>query len=412
MDNTYKNAHSNLRYVCLSNEDHGYFTSTWNLLSKGHGCPKCAGNYLLTLEKIKTRLKDINPNIEILSSEYKNAKSKLECKCLKCEEHKNFLANWDSLSQGKGCPACGGRQKLTLNEIKNQLKTINPNVEITSKTYTNSNSKLKCKCLISEKHPIFMATWDSLRAGHGCPTCNSSKGEAKIRRWLDSYSFNYIQEYSFDNCRGKRGGLLRFDFYLSDINTCIEYDGEGHYNPFRYSRNKDKMRNKLKETRHNDSTKDEYCKDNNIQLLRIPYWEFDNIKQILENKIIGAYYERYTPQNLGSEDAYYEMCLPEECGYNEYDHECNYKTYEPESKQKYKLNRYYKKQIDKYKLDKLVNVNWWSVSTRKPYKRRVYYSGRKGTIKRISNKKVRKYKGDIADGAGYRKIYDYWYELF
>lgn len=113
-----------------------------------------------------------------------------------------------------------------------------------------------------------------------------------------------------------------------------------------------------------------------------------------------------------SEDAYYEMCLPEESGYDEYDYEYNYKTYEPESKQKYGLNRYYKKQIDKHRLDKLVNYGWWIVSTRKSYKRRIYFSGRKGTIKHISNKKVRKYKGDIADGAGYRKIYDYWYELF
>ena len=38
----------------------------------------------------------------------------------------------------------------------------------------------------------------------------------------------------------------------------------------------------FKELQLKDSLKTQYCKDNGIQLLRIPYWEFNNIEKILK----------------------------------------------------------------------------------------------------------------------------------
>jgi len=65
----------------------------------------------------------------------------------------------------------------------------------------------------------------------------------------------------------------------------IEYDGEFHYKPARYSKDKNKMLVKLKYQQENDNIKNIYCKNNNIPLLRIPYWEFKNIETILEEEI-------------------------------------------------------------------------------------------------------------------------------
>ena len=42
------------------------------------------------------------------------------------------------------------------------------------------------------------------------------------------------------------------------------------------------MQKKLKETQIRDRIKNKYCKDNNIKLIRIPYFEFDNIDEILK----------------------------------------------------------------------------------------------------------------------------------
>lgn len=41
----------------------------------------------------------------------------------------------------------------------------------------------------------------------------------------------------------------------------------------------------FKQTQINDQTKNEYCRKNNIKLIRIPYWEFGNIEEILNKEL-------------------------------------------------------------------------------------------------------------------------------
>lgn len=110
----------------------------------------------------------------------------------------------------------------------------------------------------------------------------------------------------------------------------------------------------------------------------------------------------------GSEDAYYEMCLPEECGYIEY------KTYKKpkKSKKKVRLNKYARKQIDKRKLNKLHTITWWGVWNKGKYKKRCYLSRRRKWAKRRTNTKIRNYKGYIRNGGEYRKYHEYWWEIW
>ena len=42
---------------------------------------------------------------------------------------------------------------------------------------------------------------------------------------------------------------------------------------------------KLKNTQNVDNIKSQYCKDNNIKLIIIPYFEFDNIEKILKKEL-------------------------------------------------------------------------------------------------------------------------------
>ncbi len=80
------------------------------------------------------------------------------------------------------------------------------------------------------------------------------------------------------------GHKFRYDFYLCDYNLIIEYDGEQHYMPvnFGYS-DLAKMEEKLKTVQKYDKLKNKYCEDNNINLLRIPYWEKSNIDKLINN---------------------------------------------------------------------------------------------------------------------------------
>ena len=45
------------------------------------------------------------------------------------------------------------------------------------------------------------------------------------------------------------------------------------------------------------------------------------------------------------------------------------------------------------------------------YIRREYRGQRSAYIKNRSNRKIRRYNGDISSGGGYKKIFDYWWEL-
>lgn len=100
--------------------------------------------------------------------------------------------------------------------------------------------------------------------------------------FLEKYDIDYEVEKTFKGCKYK--GLLRFDFYIPSRNACIEYDGEQHFDTvdFEGGSSEKELKEKLKLNKKRDSIKDKYCKKNGIKLLRIPYYEFDNI----ENKLI------------------------------------------------------------------------------------------------------------------------------
>lgn len=70
------------------------------------------------------------------------------------------------------------------------------------------------------------------------------------------------------------------------MNIAIEYDGEGHYMPIKRGNmtQKDAEYN-LKQIQKRDDIKTNYCKNNGIVLIRIPYFDFDNISSILDRKI-------------------------------------------------------------------------------------------------------------------------------
>jgi very-short-patch-repair endonuclease len=77
--------------------------------------------------------------------------------------------------------------------------------------------------------------------------------------------------------------MLPFDFYLPTINKIIEYDGEHHFVPVK-GWGGEKKYNKIKE---NDEIKNEYCDDNNIELLRIPYTKtVDEIKKMINSFVV------------------------------------------------------------------------------------------------------------------------------
>ena len=93
----------------------------------------------------------------------------------------------------------------------------------------------------------------------------------------------FIKQKSFNNCRNpKTNKKLFFDFYLPDYNCCIEYDGVQHFEESSL------CSDTLEERQYRDNIKNQYCKDNNIKLIRIPYTDFkilniEYLKGLLKN---------------------------------------------------------------------------------------------------------------------------------
>lgn len=107
-----------------------------------------------------------------------------------------------------------------------------------------------------------------------CPICyyKKSKGEIKINLFLEENNIPYQKEFVFPGLNG-----FRFDFYLPELNTAIEYDGEQHFKAINFFGEEEG----LQENQKRDKIKNEFCLKNSITLYRIPYWEENKLNIIL-----------------------------------------------------------------------------------------------------------------------------------
>lgn len=106
----------------------------------------------------------------------------------------------------------------------------------------------------------------------------SLREKINYKKILDKIKIKYEKQKTFPDCKYKYH--LRFDFYLPDYNICIEYDGEQHFRPIPTMGGNEKFL----VTKERDNIKSEYCKQHDINLIRIPYWDFNilDIDYLLE----------------------------------------------------------------------------------------------------------------------------------
>lgn len=176
------------------------------------------------------------------------------------------------------CPVCNGTRK----PLKTHKEFINEVYSLAGDEYTVEESYVNAKTEIAFKHNkcsnTFMMTPHVFLLGSRCPYCNESKGEHIIREQLDKYGLNYNKQKSFDGCRYRR--KLKFDFCVEN-KLLIEYDGVHHFKQVKSWGND----MSFDEIQIRSEIKDKFCIDKNIPLIRIPYWEINNIGYILKNAL-------------------------------------------------------------------------------------------------------------------------------
>ena len=91
-------------------------------------------------------------------------------------------------------------------------------------------------------------------------------------------------QHVFPDC--KYINCLRFDGYSEVHNIAFEYQGQQHYYPVDFSGKNDGTAEKEYELNViRDNIKRDYCQKNNIKLIEIPYWEYDNMESFLRRKL-------------------------------------------------------------------------------------------------------------------------------
>jgi hypothetical protein len=263
----YINSNTKIKFKCLK-DGYEWITTPGCVLS-GQGCRKCAGTNTPSEEEFLETLREINPNI-ILLSEYKRMKSKVLVKC-SIDGYK-WIVEPSRLIHGNGCPRCGGVSKYSTLEFSEKMKKINPDIEIIG-DYINNRTKFKVRCLNDGIE--WLAAPHTLLKGIGCPCCKSSKGEKKLFSYLNDNKISFVPQYCFDDLFGFYGQPLRIDcaiFNKNELFCLVEIDGIGHRKPIKFNgMTQESAIEKYNLIVQYDMLKNEYCEKNNIPLFRFNY---------------------------------------------------------------------------------------------------------------------------------------------
>lgn len=276
----YKGARVNVIIICPI---HHEFTQTPDNHLQGRACKKCSDDKkTMTLEEFIRRSNLIHlDKFDYSHAIYMNARTKIK---IICPFHGEFTQTPSEHLFGSGCRICslveqGLKRRKTNNQFLDDAKEVHGDLFIYDRTnYIYSCEEVEIGCRV-EGHKYFWQNPNRHLSGHGCPKCNSSKGERKITKLLDEMNIVFEQEKRFDACRNINH--LPLDFYLPEYNICIEFQGRQHYEPVEHFGGEEQF---IKQQKH-DQIKRDYCKDNDIELIEISYKDINNIEEIINNLI-------------------------------------------------------------------------------------------------------------------------------
>lgn len=251
----------------------------------GNRCPHCFGNTKKNTDWFVSKVREDVGEEYVVLGEYINYLSKIKIRHSKCNTlydvtPADFIGTQNK--KGKRCPLCYGKTKKTNEEFKIELLNAMGSEYIQIGEYVGSNTKIEILHTVCGE--TYAPTPANILSGKSRCSCETeNRGEFKVKELLDLYSVNFNRQYSHPDC--KYISPLRFDFAvyndLNQLQCLIEYDGKQHHEPIEYFGGEKAFKLQQKK----DKIKDDYCKANNIPLIRIPYWDFKNIDLILTERL-------------------------------------------------------------------------------------------------------------------------------
>ena len=259
-----------VRFICTAPCGHYFLYDASNLTKGNRVCPIC----------FKEKNDLTNQKFGKLTALYptnKRSNGHIIWHC-KCDCGNECDVNASKLKEGS-VKSCGCLIKETVaNNLEGQrfgkLIVINDSGLRSNDRHIIWHCKCDCgnECNISSNKLISGNT-------KSCGCLGRSAGEWKIKELLTQNHINFETEKTFIDCRNpKTKKLLKFDFYLPEFNYCIEYDGIQHFDK------NSGWKEPIEDIQYRDNLKNQYCKEHNIPLIRIPYTQYDNLS--LEDLIL------------------------------------------------------------------------------------------------------------------------------
>ena len=226
------------------------------------------GKYFGRLKVIKRAEKNTSGN-----------KPQWECEC-SCGSNKIIIVSGSHLRNGhtQSC-GCLQKEKARAVNFKDLTNQRFGNLLVLENSFSNSKSQSMWKCKCNCGSIIYVRGAD-LKNGHtkSCG-CINSFGEKEISNILSKNGLDFKKQYTINSCRfQKTNALAKFDFAIfqkDQLQYLIEYDGKQHFicdNSGGWNTEEEFIKRI-----NNDQYKNEWCKKNNIPLIRVPYTLFGNI---------------------------------------------------------------------------------------------------------------------------------------
>ena len=227
----------------------------------------------LKLEKANDLLGKTFDRLTVIEKTTKRAKNRQVVWKCKCECGNVCEVRGDSLTRGL-TQSCGCLQKEKAQQTGKQCAIDISNQKFglltaLSPTEQRDYGAVVWKCRCDCGNIVYVGV-SRLTSGNkiSCGCVKMSSGELIISNLLKENNIKFETQKTFEDCRfADSKSLARFDFYVEQ-QYIIEYDGKQH---FSYSDHGWYTKEKYEKITEHDKYKENWCKNKNIPLIRIPY---------------------------------------------------------------------------------------------------------------------------------------------
>lgn len=233
-------------------------------------------NHDIRPEKRKNYIGMVSGKLTVIDVEYmipygRSGRKRTICTC-KCECGNICRTQAENISSkiklSCGCDSIQRMSEKHRKDLTGQRFGKLVVLEMIWQNWKDGGTHCKCKCDCGNEC-IVKAAQLPYGKTKSCGCLCGSYNEALINDILKESNVKYIREYRFLDCYDKY--TLPFDFAIfnddNSIKCIIEYDGKQHYESCDYFGGEQKFERQ----KYHDSIKDEYCKENGICLIRLPY---------------------------------------------------------------------------------------------------------------------------------------------